>query len=195
MPRNKRIENPSGVYHWIARGVNRKKLFRQFKDYDHFLFLVADNASKFKIKIFHYCFMTNHVHMLIHAEDLKSLIDFSHYLKRLYAYYQSKTYKVTGATFERMYRSKPVRDDIYLLECARYIDRNPLRANMIKHLGEYEFSSYLTYAQGSENKLITLSPAYLALASSESERRRLYVNYVSQSRPQEEFASLSTISL
>lgn len=195
MPRNKRIESPSGVYHWIARGVNRKKLFRQFKDYDHFLFLVADNAAKYQIKIFHYCLMTNHVHMLIHAQDLESMITFSHYLKRLYAYYQSKTYKITGSTFERMYRSKPVYDDIYLLECARYIDRNPLRANMIKALGEYEYSSYLTYAEGTENKLITLSPAYLALASTESERQRLYADYVSQSRPQEEFASLSTVGL
>jgi putative transposase len=195
MPRNKRIESPSGVYHWIARGVNRKKLFRQFKDYDHFLFLVADNATQYQIKIFHYCLMTNHVHMLIHAKDLKNMIAFSHYLKRLYAYYQSKTYKITGSTFERMYRSKPVHDDIYLLECARYIDRNPLRANMIKSLGEYEYSSYLTYAEGIPNKLITLSPAYIALASTESERQRFYADYVSQSRPQEEFASLSTIGL
>ena len=195
MPRKKRIESPSGVYHWIARGVNRKKLFRQLKDYAHFLNLTADNAIRYNIKIFHYCLMTNHVHMLIHANDLKSLVDFSHYLKRLYAYYQSKTYKVTGATFERMYRSKPVLDDIYLLECARYIDRNPLRAGIIKFLGEYPFSSYLAYATGVDDKLITLSSAYLALASTETERQKMYAEYVSRSRPQEEFANLSSVGL
>ncbi len=91
MPRKKRIESPSGIYHWIARGVNRKKLFRHRKDYGYFLSLAADHAVKYEIKIFHYCLMTNHVHLLIHAYSLPSLIAFSHYLKRLYAYYQSKT--------------------------------------------------------------------------------------------------------
>jgi putative transposase len=195
MPRNKRLESPSGVYHWIARGVNRKKLFRQFKDYDYFLFLIADNARKHQIKIFHYCLMTNHVHMLIHASDLKSMVEFSHYLKRLYAYYQSKTYKITGSTFERMYRSKPVDDDIHLLECARYIDRNPLRAGIAQSPREYPHSSYPVYAECITNKLITLSPAYLALADTASERQRLYIHYIGQFRPQDEFADKSLIGL
>ncbi len=195
MPRINRTQSPSGVYHWITRGVNRKKLFRQLKDYAYFLALTTAHAAQYEIKIFHYCLMTNHVHMLIRANDLKALIAFSHYLKRLYAYYQSKTYKITGSTFERMYRSKPVSDDIYLLECARYIDRNPLRAGIIHALGEYPHSSYATYAAGASNKLITLSPAYLALAATESERQKIYTHYVSQSRPQEEFANPSFIGL
>ena len=67
------------------------------------------------------------IHLLMQVASLTDMINFSHFVKRLYAYYHSTTYKISGATFERAYRSKPVHDDVYLLECARYIDRNPLR--------------------------------------------------------------------
>ncbi len=94
-----------------------------------------------------------------------------------------------------MYRSKVVNKDVYLLECARYIDRNPLRAGLVKHPADYMHGSYKVYAQGVENKIIKKSPAYLSLAPTEPERNKLYSNYVLQSRPQEEFALLSSVGL
>lgn len=195
MPRKRREESPTGVHHWIARGINRKNLFHQPQDYSVFLELTAKFAIQFRIKLYHYCLMTNHIHMLIHCPDLESIVVFSHYLKRTYAYYQSDQYKISGSTFERMYRSKPVLEDIYLLECARYIDRNPLRAGCTQSLEAYPYGSYLAYAQGMKNPLITLSPAYLALSSSDHERQRLYSRFVSQARPQEEFANSSRVGL
>ena len=195
MPRRKRETSPTGFYHWIARGINRKNLFHGTRDYDFFINLLKEYSNKFEAQIYHYCLMTNHVHLLIHTEELDPLIRFSHYVKRKYAYYQSKAYHISGATFERMYRSKPVGQDVYLLECARYIDRNPLRAGMVRDPGEYRYGSYHCYAHGTENDLITKSPAYLELAPEESERRKLYIAYVTQPRPQEEFASTSSIGL
>ena len=195
MPRKKREQSPTGIYHWIARGINRKDLFHHAQDYFVFLKLTAEFTSEFNIKVYHYCLMTNHIHILIHSPSLESMISFSHYLKRKYAYYQSEEYNVSGATFERMYRSKPVPEDVYLLECARYIDRNPLRAVCAKALEEYPYGSYNVYAKGLKNNLITLSPAYLALASHDNERQRLYTQFVSQTRPQEEFARHSLIGI
>jgi putative transposase len=195
MPRKKRELSSTGVYHWIARGINRKDLFHCPKDYSVFLDLTAFFASEFDIKVYHYCLMTNHIHMLIHAATLEAMIAFSHFLKRKYAYYQSKTHKISGATFERMYRSKPVSEDVYLLECARYIDRNPLRAGCVTSPGEYPYGSYRVYAKGEKSALVTLSPAYLGLASLDKERQRLYAQFVTQPRPQEEFAAPSSIGL
>ena len=195
MPRKKREPSPTGVYHWIARGINRKNLFHCPSDYAFFLNLLVEYAAKFDVKIYHYCLMSNHVHLLNHAAGLDQLILFSHYVKRKYAYCQSKTYKNQGATFERMYRSKPVAEDVYLLECARYIDRNPLRAGMVQHPGQYRYGSYQYYATGTKSNLITHSPAYLGLADNATDRCRLYSDYVTQSRPQEEFARPSSIGL
>ncbi|MDD5226608.1 MAG: transposase, partial [Candidatus Omnitrophica bacterium] len=192
MPRKKREPSPTGIYHWIARGINRKNLFHAPADYAFFLNLLAQCGEEFNVQIYHYCLMSNHVHLLSYAADLKNLILFSHFVKRKYAYYQSKIYKNQGATFERMYRSKPVDKDVYLLECARYIDRNPLRAGMVQHPEQYRYSSYAFYADGKKNDLITYSPAYLGLAGDETDRRRLYAEYVTRPRPQEEFASTSS---
>jgi putative transposase len=133
--------------------------------------------------------------MLNYASTLDRLIAFSHYVKRRYAYYQSKTHNKQGVTFERMYRSKPVGQDVYLLECARYIERNPLRAGMVEKLEKYHYSSYQFYASGIKSNLITFSPAYLDLANNKIDRCRLYINYVTQARPQEEFAQLSSVGL
>ena len=195
MPRKRREESPTGIYHWIARGINRKNLFHHPQDYSVFLELTAEFALKFGIEIYHYCLMTNHIHMLIHSPSLEPMVQFSHYIKRKYAYYQSEKYKIQGATFERMYRSKPVSEEIQLLECARYIDRNPLRAGIVEQPGNYPYGSYNAYAKGTKNDLITSSPAYLALAPHDHERQRLYASFVSKTRPQEEFAKPAFIGL
>ncbi|MDP3921331.1 MAG: transposase [Candidatus Omnitrophota bacterium] len=164
MPRKKRQISPSGIYHWIARGINRKDLFHRPRDYDFFLNLTREHASASQVAIYHYCLMTNHVHMLVFTTAIENLIRFSHFLKRKYAYYHSKEYRISGATFERMYRSKSVDREEYLLECARYIERNPLRAGLVKHADDYPYISFTTYSKGLKNSFITKSPAYLSLA-------------------------------
>ena len=93
MPRKKREESPTGVYHWIARGMNKKDLFHRQGDYERFRELILEYKTAFSIAIYHYCFMTNHVHLLVQSEDLQSLSLFSHYVQRRYAYYYCGKYK------------------------------------------------------------------------------------------------------
>ncbi|MBI2095121.1 MAG: hypothetical protein HYT89_03020 [Candidatus Omnitrophica bacterium] len=126
--------------------------------------------------------------MLIKSPGLHELGLFSHFIKRKYAYYHSKTAKNQGASFERMYKSLPVEDDAYLLECGRYIERNPVRANLSDHPAHYDHSSYSFYALGQENDILTPSPGYLALSDDVQSRKRLYEEYVTVFRPQDEYA-------
>lgn len=188
MSRKPRQQSLSGIYHWITRGINRRTLFHFKDDYLYFLELVRNHSKTHGISIFHYCLMSNHIHMLLESPDLKELGLFSHFVKRRYAYYHSKTAKQQGASFERMYKSLPVEDDSYLLECGRYIERNPVRANLADHPERYEYSSYSFYALSQENVIVTPSPGYLALANDDQSRRRLYAEYVTAFRPQDEYA-------
>lgn len=188
MPRKPRQESTTGLYHWITRGMHRKSLFHFKEDYLYFLSLVKEHSREQGILIHHYCLMPNHVHMLLCASSTKDLSLFSHFVKRRYAYYHSKTSKHQGASFERMYKSIPVEEDSYLLECARYIERNPLRANLVQVLEQYPYSSYAFYAKGDENDLLTSSPSYFILSDNPADRQKLYVEYVNQYRPQEEYA-------
>jgi putative transposase len=73
-----------------------------------------------------------------------------------------------------------------LLECGRYIERNPVRVGLVRSAEGYEYSSYHYYAEGKEDNLLTASPAYLGLSEDPKQRRRLYARHVSERRIYEE---------
>ena len=182
MPRGPRQESSTGYYHWINRGVNRKKLFHRKEDFIAFTGLIREYKAILEVDLIHYCLMSNHIHLLIRTKNLNSLFRFSYYVQRRYAYYYCKTHKWSGQVFQRMYKSLPIDKDIYLLECGRYIERNPFRAKLVKSIDEWAYSSYSFYAYGNKNDLITESPLYERLATSSARRQILYQEYVNQER-------------
>ena len=182
MPRKPRLYSPTGVYHWINRGVNQKHLFHFKNDYQYFLGLLKEHKADRGVEIYHYCLMPNHIHLLLKCHDRDALSCFSQMVQRRYAYYYCKTHKWRGQVFQRMYKSLPVEDDNYLLECGRYVERNPVRANLVTRPDEYPYSSYLFYVSGQESNFLTASPSYLELAEEKSQRRSMYRDYVSEPR-------------
>lgn len=186
MPRKRREASATGVYHWIVRGMNKRKLFHCERDYEQFIELLKEYKEQYSILVFHYCMMTNHVHLLIKSETLQSLSAFSHYIQRRYAYYYCKEYKRTGSVFQRGYRSFVIDRDEYLLECGRYIERNPVRAKMVRRPEDHRYTSYRFYTEGERNDLLTPSPAYLGLSKHQEQRGPIYADYVCQERVQEE---------
>ena len=80
--------------------------------------------------------------------------------------------------------SIPIKDDAYLLECARYIERNPLDAKLVEDLADYAYSSYLFYAEGKEGDLLTESPVFEQFGKNKEEQRTNYKFYVGQERPE-----------
>ena len=185
MARKPRSESASGLYHFITRGVNKKKLFHKDKDYEFYRTLLNEYCEKLGILIHHYCFMSNHTHLVVKADTLKALADFGHFTHRRYAYYYCKTYHWPGQVFRRNFLSIPMGEDAYLLECGRYIERNPLDANLVKLLEDYPHSSYFFYARGKKDSLITESPLYSSLGQNNQERMVAYRFYVNHERPQE----------
>ena len=186
MPRGPRPESATGYYHWINRGVNQKKIFHYKDDFIVFLDLVKEYKERFKIQLFHYCLMTNHIHLLIRANNRESLFGFSYYVQRRYAYYYCKTCKWRGQVFQRMYKSLPIEKESYLLECGRYIERNPIRSKLVKTTAEWPYTSYSFYAYGQDNNLLSKSPMYLEMSSSDKKRQVLYQEYVNQDRAYDE---------
>jgi putative transposase len=86
-------------------------------------------------------------------------------LGRRYVYYVNKTYGRSGALWEGRYKSCLIDSDNYLLICMRYIELNLVRANMVSHPAEYQWSSYPINAQGEENSLIEQHPLHHELGS------------------------------
>jgi putative transposase len=188
MPRKRRLESPTGVYHWIVRGMNRRNIFHSKEDFEAFKALLLEYKSIFEIEIFHYCLMTNHAHLLLRCPTLESLAKFSHYIQRRYAYYYCKTHKLSGSVFRKGYKSICVDKDTYLLECGRYIERNPIKAGLSKTVEGYTYTSFPFYSKGQQDNLLTPSPAFLGLSNNAAERRAIYTRYVTEHRIYEEMS-------
>ena len=140
MPRKPRIEI-AGYYHIINRGVEQKVIFKEAEDYEYFEELMCFYAKSFGITLHNYCLMNNHYHLLIEIQQ-ENLSKFMRQLNMNYAIYFNKKYKRTGHLWQGRFKSWYVTDDAYLYTLMCYIEQNPLKANMVKEIKEYPYSSY-----------------------------------------------------
>ena len=126
MPRNPRIKGQSGVYHVMLRSVNRQQIFFEEDDYRFFIKLLKRYKTVSDYKLYAYCLMSNHIHLLLqaHGEDISTI------LKRIgtaFAFWYNGKYDRVGHIFQDRFKSEPVDIQHYLLTVLRYILRILLR--------------------------------------------------------------------
>jgi len=187
VPRKPRKLTEAGVYHVVTRGNNRQRLFRKTEDYKLYLKLFERMKEEYEFEIYHYCLMTNHVHLLMKFYHVESFQKVMQRVNLRYAKYFRREYRYAGHVFQDRFKSFAIEKDSHWLECGRYIERNPLNAGMVKDPLEYPWSSYSCYGHGGINRLVTMNPLYLDLAKDEKERRTIYRKYILTERPYEEF--------
>ncbi len=186
MSRGGRQGSNVGLYHVITRGNNKARLFHKKQDFETFHRILKEALQKHPIKIHHYCLMTNHIHLLVYSEELAFLSAFMHTAQRSYHHFYRKNYTWFGHLFQGRYRSLPIETEAYLLDCGRYIERNPVRAKLVEDPKSWLYSSYRTYAYGTKDDLVTLSAAYEALATANEQRQLAYRDHVESTRPYED---------
>ena len=113
MPRLPRKVSENGIYHVVVRGINKADVFLDDEDYLKLLYIIKDVQEKHSFKVFAYCIMTNHVHMLIQVED-----NLGELMKKIlcrYVYWYNKKYERVGHLFQNRYFSQPVETESYFL--------------------------------------------------------------------------------
>lgn len=150
MPRSARLKSESGIYHVMLRGIDKRNIFMNPADYEKFIESMIKAKEKAKLSVYAYCLMTNHVHILIkqHAEDVGDTV------KRIavsYAQYHNNRYGRTGHLFQNRFLSETVDNYQYFLTAIRYIHQNPVKAGIIKNVGDYKWSSYNEYIDDDKN--------------------------------------------
>jgi len=185
MSRRARLLVDGGVYHIINRGHDRHKIFHEPVDYNEFKEAIRSYKNRFAFELFHYCLMPNHIHLLLRISIGQDLPNLMQGITQKYEKYHKRKYKLVGNLFQGRYKSLYIDKDTYLLECGRYIERNPLRANMVKNMAECQFSSFNFYAIGKADDIITANPLYCEMSQDPKERMKLYVDYLMQERPYE----------
>jgi putative transposase len=174
MPRRARLRIPGLPLHVVQRGHNKAPCFLGERDFRLYLALLEELGDRHGCEIHAYVLMTNHVHLLATPREADSISFFMRHLGQRFAQYFNRKYSRTGSLWEARFRSCIVDSEAYLLRCYRYIELNPVRANMVQRPGEYAWSSYGTNAAGKPSDFLIPHYQYLALGREDNERLRNY---------------------
>lgn len=174
MPRRARLLLPEVPIHIIQRGNNRQACFYTPEDYSFYLEWLTEYAGKAGCRIHGYVLMTNHVHLLLSSSKTEGPGKLMKALGQRDVQYVNRHYRRSGSLWEGRFRSCLVQEEAYLLACHRYIELNPVRADMVRHPADYPWSSYRINGQGEPSELIKPHPLYEALGKDDAERQAAY---------------------
>lgn len=143
MPRRPRLAAGDLAYHVLNRRVGRLPLFEKPADYTAFEKILAEAYAQTRIRIAAYCLMPNHWHLLLwprHDGELSEVlrwITVTH-TQRWHVHHDTTG---TGSVYQGRFKSFPVQTDEHFLTVARYVERNALRAKLVKQAENWRWSS------------------------------------------------------
>lgn len=154
MARRPRLHAPGGFYHVTLRGNHRQRIFFRDEDKDLLDGLVAESLDQFAARLHAYCWMPNHLHLLVQVSDapLGRLV---HRIASTYARTVQLRINTTGHLFERRYHAVLVDADNYLLTLVRYIHLNPVKAGIVRDPVDYAWSSHAVYVGHRQKAWVT----------------------------------------
>jgi len=147
MARPLRLEYPGAVYHVIARGNERREIFRDDADRQLYLDRVRHYQEKFGFKLYAYCLLTNHLHLALETGQVP-LSRIMLGIQGSYTQAFNRRHRRAGHLFQGRYKAFLVQKDRYLIALVRYIHENPIKAKIVGRASEYLWSSDPYYRKG-----------------------------------------------
>ena len=141
MPRIPRGYTKNIIYHVLNRGNNKQVTFQNSSDYTRFVSLLRETTEKFAIRYFAYCIMPNHFHLIMKSTCEDHLSKCMHWLLTAHVRRHHKTYNTSGHVWQGRFKSFLIQENNHLLTVIRYIERNPVRAELVKHAIDWDWSS------------------------------------------------------
>jgi putative transposase len=141
MARPLRIEFAGAFYHVMNRGNAGMDIFRSRRDREKFLEYVGKAVDRYEIKVHTYCLMTTHYHILIETPQA-NLSQAIKWINVAYSIYFNRKRRRFGHLFQGRFKAVLVDADEYLKPLSRYIHLNPVRAGMVAHCKDHQWSSY-----------------------------------------------------
>ena len=143
MPRIIRTDVGNNCYHVINRANARLPIFFDEEDYVLFEDVLEEAQEKFSMRILAYCIMPNHFHLVLYPREDGNMGKFMQWLTLTHTqrWHQSKNTKGTGHLYQGRYKSFLIQDDNHLLSAIRYVERNALRAKLVKKAENWRFCS------------------------------------------------------
>ncbi|WP_224962177.1 transposase [Geomonas subterranea] len=186
MPRIARGLSDGFLFHVLNRGNARQEVFHKNGDYYSFLMLIEEAVGEFDIGVLAYCLMPNHFHFLINPGKAQTLGKFMQWLLTSHVRRYHQHYGTCGHVWQGRYKSFIVQEDDHLLTVMRYIEGNPVRANLVKSSKNWKWSSHVERLGRQPRNIIDDAPIALPadwtsyvddpMTANEVERLRRSVN-------------------
>ena len=155
MPRSARICAIHFPHHVTQRGNNREAVFFDDDDREFYLKILGKYSSQYNLDIWAYCLIVNHVHLLAVPKREDSLAKGLGSTNLVYTQYVNRRYGRSGRVWQNRFFSAVIENEPYLWAVVRYIERNPVRGNLVEKAEEYMWSSARAHILGRRNNLLT----------------------------------------
>ncbi|MGB2754583.1 MAG: transposase [Phycisphaerae bacterium] len=153
MPRIARVVIPDVPHHLTQRGNRREDVFFDEADRRRYLVLLLEYSQKHALEIWAYCLMTNHVHVVAVPREADALAATFKPVDMRYTQHVNRRLHATGHLWQGRFYSCPL-DDEHLWEAVRYVERNPVRAGLVKRAEEYPWSSAAAHCGRRKDPLV-----------------------------------------
>jgi len=157
MGRQLRIEFAGALYHVYNRGVEKRRIFVDQRDFEYFLSLCERLKLRHGVVFHGFCLMSNHLHLCLRT-GASGLQRFMHELAGEYASHFNWRHSRVGPLFQGRYRALLIQEDAYALDVVRYIHLNPVKAGLVQTPEAYRWSSYREYVGENPRALVETGP-------------------------------------
>jgi len=161
MPRIARGLVGGFIYHLLNRGNGGQKVFHKDQDYEAFVSLLKDAKERSPLKIFAYCVMPTHFHMVVMPPQADYLSKWMQWLMTSHVRRYHRHYGTTGHIWQGRYKSFIVQADNYLLTVLRYVEGNPVRAQLVSSAKDWLWSSHQDRIGQKRSYLVSEPPIVL----------------------------------
>jgi putative transposase len=170
MPRQSRIVIPNVPHHITQRGNYRQNVFEEDSDYEQYCSWLKEYTEEYDLDILAYCLMSNHVHFIVVPCNEDSLARAFNTIHMRYSQYMNRKHNVGGHLWQGRFFSCFM-DDEHVYRAIRYVERNPVRAKIVKQAWEYRWSSARIHTGSDEtDSLIPVDSSYLDMRKSKWKR-------------------------
>ncbi len=182
MSRPLRIEYPGAVYHVTSRGNGQADIYLENKDYEGFLNLFGGVCERYRWRCYAYCLMDNHYHLVIETPE-GNLSRGMRQLNGMYTQAFNRRCGRVGHVLQGRYKGIIVDKESYLLELARYVVLNPVRAGMVRAAVQWRWSSYRSMTgQAKPPKWLDTGAILGQFAKQRKRARERYIEFVREGR-------------
>ena len=159
MPRPLRISKGGYAYHVLNRANAKAKIFTTPGDYQGFDIALVEAHAHIPIRILSYCVMPNHWHLVLWPKEDGELSKFMAWLTMTHAQRWNACHQTTGFghLYQGRFKSFPIQTDPHFLTVCRYVERNPLRSNLVPRAQDWLWSSLWRRCNGNADAQKLLS--------------------------------------